>query len=389
MIDSVDFADSVSSCDEDGYLDDGEVGRVTVAVMNGGFLPLVGATVTLTSATAGVTFPNGPAVAVPDLSALSGVTVAIDVALDASFTARSQVDLAVDLDAPGGCRSNSKVSLVLPVLVDEADSTVDDVEAVGSSWTLAGAGASTTWSRAEPTAGDHAWHGIDSEGESDTSLVSPPIEVGPDAFVVTFDERHHFEQSDGTNFDGAVIELSTTAGETWVDIETFGEASYEGVIGLANVPNALQGRSGYVGSNPSWPERDTRTIDLGRELAGKTVQLRFRIGTDQGIGDYGWEIDNISLSGVVNAPFRALVDDACDATEGPDDEGDDDGGDDPATTDTTNGPAADSDGGCDCRMGGTGADPGGALLAALAALGLSRRRRRVVDRWPPSRSNGP
>src|SRR5262249_9026317 len=44
-------------------------------------------------------------------------------------------------------------------------------------------------------------------------------------------------------------------------------------------------------------------------LAGQTVKLRFRIGTDSGSGDYGWGIDNIRFSGITHTPFRSLQND--------------------------------------------------------------------------------
>jgi hypothetical protein len=64
-----------------------------------------------------------------------------------------------------------------------------------------------------------------------------------------------------------------------------------------------------VAQNAAWPLRDTVTLDLGTALAGQTVRIRFRIGTDFNTGDYGWELDNISVQGTTNMPFPALVED--------------------------------------------------------------------------------
>jgi hypothetical protein len=43
------------------------------------------------------------------------------------------------------------------------------------------------------------------------------------------------------------------------------------------------------------------------QLAGQSVQLRFRIATDSFGGLTGWTIDDIAVSGIDNTPFPALV----------------------------------------------------------------------------------
>lgn len=53
------------------------------------------------------------------------------------------------------------------------------------------------------------------------------------------------------------------------------------------------------------------TLDLGTALAGKTVKIRFRIGTDQPWGpQFGWELEDLEFRGIDNTPFGALVSDA-------------------------------------------------------------------------------
>jgi MYXO-CTERM domain-containing protein len=46
---------------------------------------------------------------------------------------------------------------------------------------------------------------------------------------------------------------------------------------------------------------------MGKTLAGMKVKLRFRIGTDDAAGNYGWEVDNIAFKGITNTPFDSLV----------------------------------------------------------------------------------
>jgi MYXO-CTERM domain-containing protein len=108
-----------------------------------------------------------------------------------------------------------------------------------------------------------------------------------------------------------VIEVSTNGGSSWKDISTWGDPGYGGTIGdpSGQAHNALHDRVGYIGTNASWPAMDKVEVDLGTALAGKTIRLRFRVGTDDAQGETGWQIDDIELSGLTNSPFPSLVDD--------------------------------------------------------------------------------
>src|SRR5262249_2513666 len=162
-----------------------------------------------------------------------------------------------------------------------------------------GGGPADIWSIQQPMAPNHVWNGVDYGSPSDARLESPPLDVDPNGgFTLTFKYRHQFEQSMNTNWDGGVIEVSTDNGKSWTDLSKFGAvAGYTGTIGDYNPPpnavNVLKGRKGFVGQSPSWPAMDTATIDMGSTLAGQTVKIRFRIGSDDAQDAYGWDIDDI------------------------------------------------------------------------------------------------
>lgn len=65
-----------------------------------------------------------------------------------------------------------------------------------------------------------------------------------------------------------------------------------------------------MGKNASWPAADTVTINAGKALAGKTIKLRFRLGT--GVAAEGslfasrWNIDNVAFKGIANTPFPLI-----------------------------------------------------------------------------------
>jgi MYXO-CTERM domain-containing protein len=109
------------------------------------------------------------------------------------------------------------------------------------------------------------------------------------------------------------------------------------------------------------------SIDLGTSLAGKTVQVRFRVGTDAAVGAGGWDIDDIEFENIEETPFSSVnpEDGVCTETGGPD-AGEGDGGDEAD---------GDGDGGCGCRTGDGSAGAGG-LLLLLALVPFRRRSRR-------------
>ena len=56
-------------------------------------------------------------------------------------------------------------------------------------------------------------------------------------------------------------------------------------------------------------------------FVGKTVKVRFRIGTDEGTGAPGWDIDNVSFGGpsfssITNTPFGAITNNAGTCSDG-------------------------------------------------------------------------
>jgi hypothetical protein len=134
--------------------------------------------------------------------------------------------------------------------------------------------------------------------------MSPLLTPHPtDPFVVTIQHAYDIEAT----FDGGVIEYSTD-GVTWQDVTTAGAMPGYGPPLLTNTGNPIAGRAAFHGTSPGFPARSQLTLDFGTQLAGNNiVYLRFRIGTDGGVGGAGWDIDDIQISGIVNLPFPVLI----------------------------------------------------------------------------------
>ena len=158
---------------------------------------------------------------------------------------------------------------------------------------------------------DTVWYAEGVGEYGDQRLTSPDLQVGADPFVVRFAHRYDFETSDNTYWDGAVLEVSLDGGGTWDDATRYAaDFGYGGTL-TDQSGNPLSRREAFVGQSADWPEMSDATVDFGTELAGASVRLRFRVGTDAAAGAHGWEIDDVSVEGVDNAPFTSLEDDTC------------------------------------------------------------------------------
>jgi hypothetical protein len=188
-------------------------------------------------------------------------------------------------------------------------SNVDTVESPSSPWDATGADADQIWERLELSPFNNVWFGRDFGAVSDTSLESPDLRVGTAApLVIAFDHAFGFVADGTTFFDGGVIEVTRDGGLTWVDVSTIVDPGYGGTLFVGS-GNPLGDRRAFVGRSAGFPAPARLTLNLGTSFAGQTVRIRFRIGTDAAAADTGWGIDNVSVQGITNLPFSALVED--------------------------------------------------------------------------------
>ncbi|MFO0589370.1 MAG: M36 family metallopeptidase [Polyangiaceae bacterium] len=306
--------DSVKSCDLDGILDGNEAGKVSIDVTNRGAAPLTNTDVTVLVNSVGVVFPNGNQVTIPSLAPFETKTVTVDIALDDSFSAVTVLDLDVTAMNNGSCIASAQLSVGARANADDlvGISTTDTVDSDKSTWSLTGADSDKVWSRIQDASGNYKWQGLDFGSQSDTSLTSADIQVSANgSFVFTFEHAFSFEKDATANWDGGVIEITTDGGTTWTDVSQYTAPGYGGVIGTANNSgqNPLGGRQGYVGASANYPAMVPVTLNFGSALAGKTVKIRFRAGSDLASAAPGWTIDNLGVLFATNTPFSAVVPD--------------------------------------------------------------------------------
>ena len=316
------------SCDDDGYLDVGERAEISVEIVNEGAAALSGVTVRLEVYSngneniprRGVSFPEGDTEILPDLQPFGLARVTIPLELDEALGSDllSYRIVAEHPDAVATAVLNDGVLVNTDVRF--AASTLDTVELGEGDWvrdrdsTLS---PSTGWSVVSSGANSY-WAGEEVDYKTDVRLVTPRLLVSANEdFSIHFDHRHDLEVGQYA-WDGGVIEISVDDGVNWKDITDYNDvdARYNGVLANGAVlfgspsenNNPLADRSAYTGTNPSYPDFDRITLRLGDSLAGRSVRVRFRLGTDEGTSGNGWDIDNIEFEGIDNMPFPALVD---------------------------------------------------------------------------------
>lgn len=396
--------DSQSSCDKDGYLDVNERGNLKVSMRNVGMDLLKATTVELKSLDEALVVDSTGPVPIKDLAIDEENILDVPVRLIKAPAGRT-LPLQIILRNEGSCLKTIEVNIKPRVDIDEvAESTdLETFESNRGLWTTVKdlEGPQDTWSWISETPDVEAnfmWHGRDLAVESDSSLVSPSFAAKADEdFIVEFQHAYAFESSEHednlVHWDGALIEYTVDDGKTWLDLDKAAvNPEYTGVIAVVEKSkNPLTGRKGYVGTSAGYPAKSMVRLNFGRNVAGKTVKLRFRIGTDAASGAPGWLIDDLRVTGTEKKPFTKVVPDACDGpaqenttgtgtgTAGTESGGvGSTGGVD--TTGTAGGPGGggannnnNNDGGCGCE---TQSGQSGFLASfALLALGLFRRRK--------------
>ena len=322
-------------------------------------------------------FPDGDSVTLESLAALEKTAVDIELGLVQGLADAEQATVTVTLTTPEGCTSIKEIDLPTTFNGDiqQKSTAVEEVETpdVVDVWAIAGQGGADVWSR-KGVDGGHVWHGRDLGRVTDASLTTPALQVSASApLIVRFDHAYQFEFSDSTYWDGGVVEVTSDGGKTWQDVAELVQIPYGGPI--ASDLNPINGKMAFVDKNPSYPMTDHLDLDFGTKLAGKTIQLRFRIATDGAAGGPGWELDHIAFEGLTNTPFSAWAPDqaqcAGEETSGGATDTDTDAASDSASSGATGGQLDDE--GCGCRSDGPGA-PLAPLGLALLALGRRRRR---------------
>ncbi len=294
-------------CNADGVLDNGEIGTLTVSFRNVGNAALASTAVTVSSATAGITFPDGATLTLPAAGQFQTVSASLPIAMNGLAPVATLFDVTITVpDLGGGAPAPVTLSLLGNYDVVGNASYLDTVETPATAWQVVNSpatmGVTEIWQRVTLAPNNHRWSGASATQAGTSDLVSPAMYVLPEQpFVVSFRHRYSFESP---VFDGGVIELSSDGGATWTDVGA--AAGYNGALGTASA-NPLGGRAAYVNQSTDYPAYSSRTLDLGLAYAGRRVKLRFRVASDAGTSSPGWDVDDIQVAGVSAPPFDLMI----------------------------------------------------------------------------------
>jgi bacillolysin len=147
------------------------------------------------------------------------------------------------------------------------------------------------------TSGKYNMWGDDPASRSDHSITKVSGVKVPASKTTYLRFNHAYGFEDGPAgfplvfHDGGVLEYSTNNGTKWVDARPLiVNNGYKGAISNF-FDNPLKGRQAFVGESNGYISSRVNLSSLG----GENVKIRFRIGSDSSVGDYGWFVDDVNF----------------------------------------------------------------------------------------------
>jgi hypothetical protein len=281
----------------DALVDPGETVSMKLNLKNLSPVALAAARGAITTSTTGVTLV-APTADFPGIAPDGTGENANAFSFSVDRTVACGTTIQFVLDVPAG----SSVSRV-PFSIAVGSATPvslfsDDIESGESKW-LHGSGVKKKKNRVDTwilstkrfKSGGSAWFSPNLGKVTDGHLDTVAIQLPADGRNLELVFYHTFE-FEPFEFDGGVLEISSGG-----DFEDLGAkillGGYNGRV-LEFTDNPLGAREAWVGGRLG--QFKQVVVDLS-SYAGKTVVIRFRIGTDENVKGLGWYIDDVSVSG--------------------------------------------------------------------------------------------
>jgi len=225
---------------------------------------------------------------------VAGDCVQVKKALDA-VQMNSQPASNFNPDAPL-CPKNTMTDPSLTLLEDNLESGLGN-------WSMSGS--PNIWSLQEGYAASatHMLYGDDSYDYNNSSTtLTTSISIPAGKTYLRFKHAYLFDyfiyQGTPYYFDGGVLEYSVNGG-AWKDAKALfsGGKKYGGAL-YPSSGNPIGGRQAFVGDSHGYV---SSRYNLS-SLAGKTVNFRWRLGTDSTIAFMGWFVDDVQVYTCVGVP---------------------------------------------------------------------------------------
>ena len=294
---------TADNCNSNGVIDPNELVTVSLGIKNTGTINTSNLVATL-QATGGVTSQSGPQTY--GVVTAGGATVSRSFTFTAgNVTCGSSVVATLQLQDGATNFGTITYNFTTGTLSTSFSETFDVIvaPALPAGWVAANAsGAAPLWvtSATTPDAGSNDAFVDDPTTVSDKRLDTPAISVSSASAQLSFRNNYNLEST----FDGGVLEVSSpniNAG-AFTDITdasvggSFASGGYNATISTL-FSSPIAGRQAWSGSSGGYL---TTVANLGPNVVGQTIKLRFRMGSDTSVGVTGWRIDTIK---VLNGAF--------------------------------------------------------------------------------------
>ncbi|MFY9570443.1 MAG: HYR domain-containing protein, partial [Blastocatellia bacterium] len=284
-----------------GAIDPGETVTMSLCLKNTGGLSTTNLAGTL-QATGGVSNPGGAQTY--GIVVAGGVPVCQNFTFTASGTCSGTLTATVQLQDGATNLGTITYTFVLGSPRIAFDEKFDGITApaLPGGWVAANAaGGAPLWvtSTTGPDTSPNCVFVDCPSSESDKRLDTPPIPIVNATALLSFRHNYLFRDSGG-GFDGGVLEVSSPNinGGAFTDLTnpavggSFVQNGYTSTIDI-DFGSPIGGRQAWSGSSNGYL---TTTANLGSNVAGHTIKLRWRMGSDESISDTGWFIDTIVIN---------------------------------------------------------------------------------------------
>ena len=141
----------------------------------------------------------------------------------------------------------------------------------------------------------------DQNGISDKVLDRLNVTINSASAMLTFRNNYRTEMSGGVCWDGAALEISTPSisGGDFLNFtdSRVGASCLSGCYNTemgGDSSSPIMGAGEWCGDSGGYIDT---IINLGPNLNGQTITLRWRFRSDEAVGAPGWRIDNLSIIG--------------------------------------------------------------------------------------------
>ncbi|MBV9240841.1 MAG: carboxypeptidase regulatory-like domain-containing protein, partial [Acidobacteria bacterium] len=287
-----------------GKADPGELVTTNIPLINNGGAPTTNLTATLQLGGGVLSIPGTNPQNYGALAASGGsATRPFTFKVDPNLACGSNVTLTFALQ--DGATNLGNAIFTVPTgsvttstpLTQNFDAVV--APALPAGWVASNASGAALWttSTTSPDTSPNDAFIDDPASISDKRLDTPSIAIPAGATAqVSFKNNYTLEST----FDGGVLEISSpniNAG-AFTDITnaavggSFSSGGYNGTVS-SSFSNPLAGRAAWTGTAGGYL---TTTASLGPNVAGQTIKLRFRMGSDTSVSAAGWRIDTITVT---------------------------------------------------------------------------------------------